>query len=297
MRYMFRLSVGLIGLFVSCLVQTLGLPSVRAQAAPSIDAVDNIVPEDFIYQDSQLAARAVMISNKLTRNRSLPSGMGLSHTPMLLPGVPGVSQAPCANFCGPAAASSVLLFRGVRLPLNKIAVEVSSPGLPLISCNNGLGTCLVPMVNFLNRALPGLPWPGFYQPHHLTHSSVRDAARELDMIVTTDVGSYQMPVITLLSPSGLKLVGRSGEIPRRQQATKACLPGWCGRTSIGHYITINGRELRTSGRDSHVVIYYRDSAMHANLQHTAEIWEVASTILAKNGTGSCSGNKLYNVIW
>ena len=241
---------------------------------------DNPAPDGYVAPDPSAGRRPADLAEKLLKVADAPDGLGLGDT-LILDGVPGVDQRPCNGFCAVAATRGILLYKGMDVSMDAIAAVVQPGG----GCASGLGTCLIPIVDYLNTTAPNLPWAGFYVPYRLNHDSLDAAAYDLERVIRADVGTFQMPLMVLLNPNP-------------PDNSPYCLDGWCeGGTQYGHYITIIGITGAYDGTDGSCTVYYRDSWAAPGVQHQITLNGMVHAIFYKDGQGSCSGDAKYNVIW
>lgn len=241
---------------------------------------DNVVPPGMITPDTHRLEQEMSLRRKLDSiKKTRPGDISIQAVTLA---IGGVSQHPCGAYCAQAATQEIFHWKGQwSYTLDQIR-SWENPGN--VGCSSGAGTCLLPIRDTLNSGRISLPWAGFYVAYHLNHTSLTQAAYDLEAKTKSDISSYSMPLMALVNPNP-------------PDGTPYCLPGWCGgTTTAGHYLTINGYNGTYNGSDASAAIYYLDSWYNPADQHWANTNNFADSIYYKNGSGSCT-TAGYDLIW
>lgn len=241
-------------------------------------AANNNIPDGYVLPDAYEAENALAVQRKLELAKMAEPGPTITAVTLAMS---GVDQKPCGGYCGQAATQEILHYKG-QWSYTLDQIRTWETGLTT-GCYDTNGTCLTPIRDTLNNRTPGLPFAGFYAAYHLDHSSLYNAAVDLQRITQSDINTYRMPLVALTNPNP-------------PDGTPYCLPGWCGVAVDGHYLVINGYNGTYNGSDASAAIYYLDSYYNPADQHWANLNNFADSIYYKNGQGSCS-SALYDIIW
>lgn len=240
---------------------------------------DNIVPAGLIKADNHRSEQDNSLKRKLDHlNKTKPADITIQAVTLSMS---GVTQHPCGAYCGQAATQEIFHYKGQwSYTLDNIR-SWENPGN--VGCSNGAGTCLLPIRDTLNSGRISLPFSGFYVGWRVNHTSLTNAAYDLEAKTKEDINSYSMPLMALTNPNP-------------PDGTPYCLPGWCGVAVSGHYLTINGYNGTYNGSDASGAIYYLDSWYNPSDQHWANTNNFADSIYYKDGIGSCTSQQ-YDLIW
>jgi hypothetical protein len=264
-------------LVVSVSITLSGL-AVAGDVSKTQSEADNNIPDGYILPDGYEAENTLAVQRKLELAKQFQQEPTVTAVTLAMS---GVDQKPCGGYCGQASTQEIFHYKG-QWSYTLDQIRVWETGLTT-GCSDSSGTCLTPIRDTLNNRTPGLPWAGFYVAYHLDHSSLYNAAVDLQRVTQSDVGTYHMPLVALTNPNP-------------PDGTPYCLPGWCGVSVSGHYLVINGYDGTYNGSDASAAIYYLDSYYNPADQHWANMNNFADSIYYKNGQGSCT-SALYDIIW